>query len=438
MGLQCNQHTNPDGVVSLLQRGVTMVEQQQQRRQQHLALSGPQEEDAHQVNLQQFLTPGDMSNTTSLVQFVKNLASAHVRGELNANPITAQVLADMVKKMEENVINVTLMNHHEDQREMNRSHTSLVNCTTAMQASFSHASNGVDFLKTQMEAAKTTHNTCRGKQKTMNATQGTSCQKFKLFDDSLDLTKPTCACSFPASPSAQRLDCMQKLEVWSRNSSAAYITHRDACNTASTNLGKQKALCDNDQGTFETAFCSYGLKLTDTCSTYASCRATKYQQFLDVQADVKRDEAARKIEYTAAKQVICYVGVLNATANSSKSVFEACQNATYSTSSLNINYPNAPVAAICDVTPVDDRPCSSNFLSIYYDAKTWVNKAPYTKCNACSWGNPTPTPQPTPTPTPQPTASTGIPPDFLSKCVLDSDWQYPFVYGDDDAVDDIP
>merc|ERR1719367_1915048 len=404
MGLQCNQHTNPDGVVSLLQRGVTMVEQQQQRRQQHLALSGPQEEDAHQVNLQQFLTPGDMSNTTSLVQFVKNLASAHVRGELNANPITAQVLADIVKKMEENVINVTLMNHQEDQREMNRAHASLVNCTTIMKASFSHASIGVDFLKPKWKRPKPHTTPAGASKKTMNGTQQTSCQNFKLFDDSLDLTKPTCICSFPVPPSAQRLDCMQKLEVWSRNSSATYIKHRDACNTASTKLGKQKTLCDNNQGTFETAFCSYGLKLTYTCSIYASCRATEYQKFLDVQADVKRDEAARKIEYTAAKQVICYVGVLNATANSSKSVFEACQNATYSTSSLNINYPNAPVAAICDVTPVDDRPCSSNFLSIYYDAKTWVNKAPYTKCNACSWGNPTPTPQPQPKPTPTPTS----------------------------------
>merc|ERR1719414_2574414 len=92
VGPQCYQHANPDGAVSLLQRDVTMTQGQVQQQQQRLTRNGAQEANAHKLNPRQLLKHGAISNTTSLLEVVKNLASAHVSGELDADPITEEVL----------------------------------------------------------------------------------------------------------------------------------------------------------------------------------------------------------------------------------------------------------------------------------------------------------------------------------------------------------
>merc|ERR1719367_2612516 len=249
-------------------------EQVQQQQQQHLTRNGAQEANAHKLNLRQLLTHGAISNTTSLLQFVKNLALADVKGELDADPITEEVLADIIKQMEENVINVTLLTHGEDQRELNRMHEAIMDCTETMQDAFSKADSGIDVLKAKMEADETAHTNCRTTQVSKNDTHVSKCTDFETFAQGLDATKPDCACAFPAGPSTKMLDCLVELESWGQQKSDTYVQRRDACNTATTYLDNQKLACDNNQGNFESSFCSYGQMLTVSCSTYASCRET--------------------------------------------------------------------------------------------------------------------------------------------------------------------
>merc|ERR1719336_680908 len=345
--------------------------------------------------------PMGKQSSSSLLPKIKALALADVKGELDADPITEEALADIIKQMEDNVINVTLVNHGEDQRELNRVHQAMVDCTETMQDSFSKANIGINVLKAKMEADDTAHTNCRKTQVSKNETDASKCTDFKTFAQGLDATKPDCACAFPAGPSTEMLDCLVELHTWGQQKSDTYVQRRDACNVATKDLDNQKLTCDNNQATFESAFCSYGLMLTETCSTYASCREMTEKKFTETQADVEASEKARKTEYTAAKSVICYVGVLQAIAADKNSTMAAWQNATYDTTILNIQYLDIPAAADCDTTPVKDHPCTDDFLATHYESKSWSIKAPAVACSPCAWKySETPSKQERPTPEP--------------------------------------
>lgn len=327
---------------------------------------------------------GGSLRAQSLLGQMKAMAEADARGDLDASPITQQMLAGIVDLMEKGVINVTLVNHGEDQREANRAHQVIVDCTTTMQGEFTMATTGINALKSTMESNSGTHSACRGVEASLNGTKISKCTDFESFANGLKT--PSCLCpSLPAGPSPALLACIQEAKRWATSNNATYVDKRDQCDVAKTNLNDKKTTCDSDQGTFESSFCSYGQKLTTTCSTYSTCRSTSIGTFNSVVSDIKVSEAARKAEYKAAKKVICYIGVLKAAPTDKPSALDTCNKATYGTTLLDIAYPTAPSAATCDVTPVDDKPCTSGFLSTYYIGKPWSSGAPAIPCSACSW-----------------------------------------------------
>jgi len=327
---------------------------------------------------------GGSLRAQSLLGHVKAMAEADARGDLDATPIMQQVLKSIVQQMEQNVINVTHVNHGEDQKEVNRSYQEIVDCTTTMQGDFTEAKTGINAWKSKMERNNDTHFKCRGEQASLNGTKVTKCTAFESFAHALKPSKCLCP-SLPGGPSATLLACVQQAKSWALSNNATYVDKRDQCDTASGNLNSAKETCDTDQTVFEVSFCSYGLKLTTSCSTYSTCRSTSIGTFNTVISDVKVTEAARKAEFKAAKKVICFMGVFSAAAANKPSVYAACNSATYSTTPLDILYPTAPPAATCDVTPVDEKPCDSGFLSTYYIGKSWSTQAPADACSACSW-----------------------------------------------------
>jgi len=94
----------------------------------------------------------------------------------------------------------------------------------------------------------------------------------------------------------------------------------------------------------------------------------------------------------AAKKVICFAGVLKAKAAEKSKDLKACIDKTYSTSHLDMSYPGLPNAAVCDVSPVANKPCDEAFITAHYEA-SWSTKAPAVKCVPCAWSTP---PAPTP------------------------------------------
>jgi len=345
------------------------------------------------------------SNAASLLSTVRTLATAAANGKFEATPITQQALQFIVTAMEDNVINVSHINHEEDQREVDRSHATIVKCTTTMQSAFTAPQTGVDAIQAQMVADNNTHDACRVQQKSKNSTKQTECGDFEDYANSL--VTPSCLCpSLPAGPSPSLLTCIQNTETWATTANTTYVTHEDECTEATTQLTNQKATCDANQRTFESAFCGYGQSLTTTCSAYTSCRKTSIGIFSTTISDVKVSEAARKAEYKAAKKVICYVGVFSAAAADKPAALDTCNTAVYSTADFDVLYPTAPDAATCDISPVASKPCDSTFVSTYYDGKTWSTLAPAIACVACGYdATPAPAPPapPAPAPTPYPT-----------------------------------
>lgn len=380
-GPHCSQDpgllSDDNGVLSLLQREAALLRQK-------VVGSDPSEADAHMLSLLQLVTTdGGMSSATSLLQTVKELAMADVQGEFQADPISVKVLESIITFMKESVIATTVVNHQEDQKEIQRAIDGITNCTTTMQGAFSAADTGVNALKQKQVSASGTHATCRGEQVTLNSTKVSECDDFTSYSDGLEGSKPACLCSFPAGPSDEMLACIQSAATWATLANSTYMAKDGECDTATTNLNNKKTTCDANQKAFESAFCSYGQALTTTCSEYTTCRKTTTATYKTVSSDVAVSEAARKAEHVAAKKVICFVGVFKAAKTAKPKAFDDCNAETYSTTHLDIEYPPAPAAETCDVSPVDDKPCDSEWVSTNYAGKPWSTQAPATACSAC-------------------------------------------------------
>jgi len=337
-------------------------------------------------------------NVVSLLQTVRNLATAAANGESQASDIEQDVLAKIITQMEENVIKVTKINHEEDTREIGRALAVISNCTSTMEGTFTQPGTGINALLAAMVSDNNTHDSCREEQKTKNTTNETECTDFETYAQGL--VQPSCLCpSLPSpKPSPGLLDCIKETKKWATKAKPTYEGKRDDCHTASGELADQKETCDGDQSAFESAFCGYGQKLTRTCDTYTSCHGEGSESYKVTVADVKVSEAARKSEFVAAKKVICYVGVLKASAATRPSVLSACDQASYSTDHLDMTYPPPSPLASCDKSPVDIKPCDDAFVSKYYTSQPWFTLAPAVACNPCAWGGSAPAPTPAPAP----------------------------------------
>jgi len=348
------------------------------------------EADVHKLSLQQMVAqPGGMSDATSLLDTAKAWALADVKGEFQADSIPPALLQSIIAAMN-GVINATNISHREDQDEIDRSIAAIQACATTMDDSFTRA-GGVNDVRDIQVADGAAHDTCRGQEVILYTTNATKCDSFQAYADSLE--PPDCLCpELVAGPSPEMLACLQATATWATSANSTYISKRDQCYAASANLASQKTTCDTAQSTFESAFCSYAQSLTTTCGTYTSCRNAAVSSHSNTVSDVQVSEAGRKAQHQAAKKIICYLGVLNATEADKPTVFATCNSSTYSTTHLDIVYPTVPAAVTCDMSPINDKPCDSAFLSTYYLGKSWSTNAPARACIPCAWAVTTPAP----------------------------------------------
>merc|ERR1712190_242188 len=97
------------------------------------------------------------------------------------------------------------------------------------------------------------------------------------------------------------------------------------------------------------------------------------------------DESARKAMFSAAKNVICYLGVFEAAAKDQPATLKACKDhGAYDSAHLSINYPSLPAALACDKSPVSTYPCEPEWTAANYDSKPWFSKAPTVACTQCA------------------------------------------------------
>lgn len=95
--------------------------------------------------------------------------------------------------------------------------------------------------------------------------------------------------------------------------------------------------------------------------------------------------ASRNVEFSAAKHVQCFLGVLNATASEQAKLLKDCASSgadTGNTDQFNISFHTAPERS-CDQSPVASRPCDTQWTTTYQQ-KAWYSQAPTLTCKECS------------------------------------------------------
>jgi len=336
------------------------------------------------LNLLEFGVASGQPLAASILQTVKHMAEKDAKGQQPAGNITEEVLEKIIKAMEENVIEAGKVSHNEDQTEVNRDHTSIITCNKTREEHFTKPGSGVNFLEGRMKEEYKNLTKCKTEQASLKDTQVTECTAFTTFVKGLQNSKPSCVCNLPTTPSDTVLTCIQQAASWGKSNSATYIELRDNCNTSTANHDSKKKTCDANQGSFESAFCSYGLLLTTTCQEYDTCHANALAKYNETKTNVKVAENSRKQEFVAAKKVICYVGVVRAKDADKTKLLEKCKAENYDTTQLDIVYPAVPDRATCDTSPVDAKPCDDTFISKYYS--NFDPLAPPEACIPCAWG----------------------------------------------------
>merc|ERR1719336_2658950 len=316
------------------------------------------------------------------------MAEQDARGKFRSVNMTESIIQKIIQQMEEKVITAADTQHKQDQGEVNRMLEDTKKCRETMEDKFNAPSNGVNALKQNTDTAKSALTTCKTDLVGKIRTKETECMAFTSFVKGLSNSKPKCVCTLAKTPSQEVLECIQEAKSWGTSSETSYIDLKGKCDTATSAVATKEEACNTDQRTFESSFCSYGEKLTDTCQDYEKCHSDKSTEYSDSNKEIKVAETSRKQEFVAAKKVICFVGVLKAKAADKSKELKACIDKTYSTSHLDMSYPASPTAAVCDISPVANKPCDEAFISAHYEA-SWSKKAPAATCVPCAWSKPT-------------------------------------------------
>merc|ERR1719422_1033998 len=377
-----------EGARDVNKMGDSMLQSETQLAKDNLAAEeapGSEDDEAEVSKLSLLLGSEQESHSTaSILEMVQSLAEQDARGKLHSVNLTESIIQKIIQQMEEGVIKAADTQHKRDQSVVNRMLEDVKKCKETMEDKFNAPTNGVKALKQSTETAKSKLTTCKTDLVGKITTKETECTAFTSFVKGLSNSKPKCVCTLAETPSPEVLACIQEAKSWGTSSEASYIDLRDKCDTATGAVATKEKACNTAQGIFESSFCSYGEKLTDTCQDYGKCHSDTSAAYNDNNGKLKVAETSRKAEFVAAQKVICFVGVLKVKAAEKQHSLKECLKKTFSTSHLDMSYPGLPVAAVCDVSPVANMPCDEAFITDHYEA-SWSKKAPAATCVPCAW-----------------------------------------------------
>lgn len=166
-------------------------------------------------------------------------------------------------------------------------------CNDARNAAFDEPQTGVKARLKALEDTRNLHRVCRGQENTAIAKRGESCGQF--------VAKNLCDAHENRYQYFAKTGNDVPTEVLEAVASAKVCRSDLAAEVA------KSASCDVAQRTFETAFCQYGEKLTDTCTELDVCRERTVRERDAVVAGVSELEANQKIVYRMVQKVKCYV-----------------------------------------------------------------------------------------------------------------------------------
>jgi hypothetical protein len=123
------------------------------------------------------------------------------------------------------------------------------------------------------------------------------------------------------------------------------------------------------QAGFELSVCTWRTELIDACSALETCYDDAVNIYDGHKAETENLVKKWKTEYAALQKIICYTDVwlndLNAKTVDANQL-DKCNSNRVDTSSMDVEFPDIPNKASCDLAPVQVHPGTPSFPKAEY------------------------------------------------------------------------
>lgn len=221
--------------------------------------------------------------------------------------------------------------------------TRIDTCKDTRAAAVAADPGGVTALSVIAQSKREAHSTCRDEEITAETHQQDSQTAFD-------------GVASPCKTDYQFYNAYDKSQNQGNAGSLTDIINKASnLDAAVTSLATKASECDSKQTDFESAFCAYANKVTQTCSNYDTCYDTNKVDWQSVNTSVHELEASQKIILKMLKKVECYINALAAAKDTmpTQATITTCQTlgttaeTAIDVSSLDINYKTLPVKITC-------------------------------------------------------------------------------------------
>jgi len=312
---------------------------------------------------------------------------------------------ETIKELVENLFNTSLIQHGEDQFEVDSAKERISDCT---RDSRQRRTNDIEPKKADANISRGEHAQCRVRENKIIANTSQECttyhnyrkdeSNFDPFPDCMStaLTQETIPTDEPSLKHS-----MESCLVHTVETMEPLYEEYLGCKEANERRKTASQDCAREQEEFELDYCEYTFAFASSCSTYSQCRSVAIGERNRVHAAVEQSEDARKADWVTATHLVCLLGVFTTDNDNKAPELEACMSNTVDTSNITVEYHQVPVADDC--TPEQHEPCDDFWLNSEYKSQPWYNSSTINTCAPCLDPTPAPTPVPTPVPTPAPT-----------------------------------
>jgi len=338
-----------------------------------------------------FQTGQAISRNSDVLAFVEEMVQGTVgRARRNKWTMTAEEkeAIEHAKQVIRDMVNGSLVQHHEDQAEVDRARNLIENCSTLTKA---HLETSAGALQRVTNQSREQHSMCRDREFSLFAEWDRICQIYTAYrEHNSSAHLPACASTAALSDEFIQTDdldtlkqmeaCLVAMHKWEPPLYDPYW----ACKQAREEAANSTAQCNIKQRHFETGFCDYVIRLEDVCNYQHECRAMTINARTQTHESVHISVSARKSDHTAASKILCLFDVLDIEdPEDKKMLLHECDTRNHSVDNalFFIDYHDIPPAYPCDANAT--RPGNENWLPEAYGDESWFGSLDLAEPEAC-------------------------------------------------------
>ena len=244
-------------------------------------------------------------------------------------------------------------------------------------------------LSTLVSGASSSHDTCRNTEQDLSAQNASAWQAYLgKGNEALPQQVTNCMENFLNGYNPQTadhlqamIDCARTIHTHFGSFEPSMVTLKEAYFSSLHAVNNQSEECRVDQSTLESHFCEYRQQLTDSCSAMETCHQNVNQTWHQLLSTIAASDSRREASFITATKVICYIQLLKS--NLTRAAVQACQDLIVDTSGLEVHVPEPAAKQICDISPVAQFPCESEWVQNEYSGKSWYTGSPPITPDTC-------------------------------------------------------